>query len=65
MSDSCVTQRNEKEGGGHTETKEIRPTSKVTIKVEEESALSLLGGSDQDEAECERKGTAECFGPAF
>lgn len=50
---------------GDAETKKTRRTSKVTIKVEEESALSLFGRSDQEEAECERKGTAECFGPVF
>lgn len=47
------------------ETKKTRRTSKVTIEVEKESALPLFGRSDQEEAECERKGTAECFGPVF
>lgn len=41
--------------GGHRH-KENKATSKVTIKVEKESALSLFGRSDQEEAECKRKG---------
>lgn len=50
---------------GECETKKTRRTSKVTIKVEEESAWSLFGRSDQEEVEWERKGTAECFGLVF
>lgn len=46
-------------------TKKTKQTSKVTIKVEEESASSLCGRSDQEEAECKRRGAAECFGPVF
>lgn len=46
-------------------TKKTKRTSKVTIKVEEESAWSLCGRGDQEEAECERKGATECFGPVF
>lgn len=45
-----------KGGRGDTDTKKTRQTSKVTIKVEKESALSLFGRSDQEEAECKRKG---------
>lgn len=52
-------------GWGDGETKKTERTSKVTIKVEEESASSLCGRGDQEEAECERKGAAECFGPVF
>lgn len=47
------------------QTKKTGWTSKVTIKVEEESASSLWARSDQEEAEYERKGAAECFGPVF
>lgn len=54
-----------KGGRGSTETKKTRHTSKVTINVEQQSALSLLGRGDQEEFECERRGTAECFGAAF
>lgn len=50
---------------GDAETKKTKQTSKVTIKVERQSSLSLFGRSDQEEAECERKGTAECFGAVF
>lgn len=52
-------------GRGDGETKKTERTSKVTIKVEEQSASSLCGRGDQEEAECERKGAAECFGPVF
>lgn len=69
MSDSHVTERNEKQGsgvgGGDMKTKKTRPTSNATIKVEQRSASSLFGRSDQEGAECERKGSAECFGPVF
>lgn len=51
-----------KRGQGSPETKQTGRTSKLIIKVGEESAFSLFGRSDQEEAEYERKGTAECLG---
>lgn len=65
MSDSRATQRNEKEVvvGGHVETQKTKQKNKENL--EEENAWSLCGRSDQEEAEYERKGAAECFGPVF
>ncbi len=44
---------------------ETKETRQFTIKVEEESAQPLFRRSNQEEAECKRKGTTECFGPVF
>lgn len=51
--------------GEETNKKNKKKTSKVTMAAKEESAWSLCGRSHQEEAECKRKGAAECFDPVF